>query len=40
MAIYSIDSYGSDTELLVRGITKTINFAKSSNDFLRRLIFD
>jgi hypothetical protein len=30
MAIYYIDSYGSDTELLVRGIVKTVSLAKSS----------
>lgn len=30
MTIYYIDSYGSDTELLVRGIHKPINLAKSS----------
>ncbi len=30
MAIYHIDSYGSDTELLVRGIAKTISLAKAS----------
>lgn len=30
MAIYFIDSYGSDTELLVRGIAKTISLAKFS----------
>lgn len=30
MAIYYIDSYGSDTELLARGIAKTINLAKPS----------
>lgn len=28
MAIYYIDSYGSDTELLVRGIAKTVSLAK------------
>src|ERR1044071_8494598 len=31
MVIYYIDSFGSDTELLVRGIAKTIHLAKSSN---------
>jgi|SRR5689334_5333188 len=30
MAIYYIGAYGSDTELLVRGITKTLNLAKYS----------
>lgn len=30
MAIYYIDSYGSDTGLLLRGITKTVSLAKSS----------
>jgi hypothetical protein len=30
MAIYFIDSFGSDTELLVRGLSKTIDLAKSS----------
>lgn len=31
MALYYIDSYGSDTELLVRGITKTVSLVRSSN---------
>ena len=30
MSIYYIDSYGSDTELLVRGIAQTLRLAKSS----------
>lgn len=30
VAIYYIDSYGSDTELLVRGIAKTVSLAKAS----------
>jgi hypothetical protein len=30
MAIYYIDSYGSDTELLVRGITKTVSLAEAA----------
>jgi hypothetical protein len=30
MAIYYIDSYGSDTGLLLRGITQTVKLAKSS----------
>jgi hypothetical protein len=30
MAVYYIDSYGSDTKLLVRGITQLIILAKSS----------
>jgi hypothetical protein len=33
MTIYYIDSYGSDTELLLRGIAQTINLAKSSQLF-------
>jgi hypothetical protein len=30
MALYYIDSYGSGTDLLVRGIVKTVSLAKSS----------
>jgi hypothetical protein len=30
MAIYYIDSYGSDTQLLVRGIAQTLSLARSS----------
>src|SRR5947207_271951 len=30
MAIYYIDSYGSDTQLLVRGIAQTLSLAKAS----------